>query len=769
MIILKRNRKHNPASSRITHKQNKRKNNNKKATFKKVINIIFVLIFLTLIACAGIGAGMYAAIVGEVNDMNMHDLAIARSSIVYYTDKNGNSHEVETISGEGNCIWVESSSISDIMKEAIVSIEDERFYSHSGVDIKRSTGAVLGYIREKLGGSTANYGGSTITQQVVKNITHEKDRTAIRKIKEMMRAVAIEKQLSKDEILTIYLNVIYLANNCYGVEAASEMYFGKNASELNLTEAALIAGITQRPSHYDPIRNPENAKAKRDTVLTKMYELEKISKEEYEDAIASDLGLSGNHEQFKSEIYSYFVDTVITDVIKDLQTVKGYTEAFAKQQVYSGGLKIYATMDYDVQEAMEDVFENPDNFTGGAKDAQASMIIIDPKTGAVKGIIGGKGKKTESRGLNRATQTTRQPGSSIKPLSVYAPALEKEIITPSTIVRDEPIKIKNWEPVNSYSGYKGSITVKKAVEISANIPAIKVLQELGINTSFDYITNKFHLSTIVPADRDFSPLSLGGLTEGVTVKDMAAAYSVFANSGIYSKPYTYTKVLDSRNRVILENQPQQERVLEEATAFIMSELLEGVITGSSGTGRSARLSNMSAYGKTGTTNNNYDKWFVGYTPYYTGAVWFGFDLQTNLSKKGISGNPSAKLWKMVMEKVHEGLEDTELASSENIVSAWVCEDSGLLAKDNCDATKEYFQKGTQPKKYCSWTHDTTPVEESPVPEVTEAPTETQDTGNEPTQTPSDTITPEENPQKTTPTPTSKPTPSPTPDGVITLD
>ena len=584
MIILKRNRKHNPASSRITHKQNKRKNNNKKATFKKVINIIFVLIFLTLIACTGIGAGMYAAIVGEVNDMNMHDLAIARSSIVYYTDKNGNSHEVETISGEGNCIWVESSSISDIMKEAIVSIEDERFYSHSGVDIKRSTGAVLGYIREKLGGSTANYGGSTITQQVVKNITHEKDRTAIRKIKEMMRAVAIEKQLSKDEILTIYLNVIYLANNCYGVEAASEMYFGKNASELNLTEAALIAGITQRPSHYDPIRNPENAKAKRDTVLTKMYELEKISKEEYEDAIASDLGLSGNHEQFKSEIYSYFVDTVITDVIKDLQTVKGYTEAFAKQQVYSGGLKIYATMDYDVQEAMEDVFENPDNFTGGAKDAQASMIIIDPKTGAVKGIIGGKGKKTESRGLNRATQTTRQPGSSIKPLSVYAPALEKEIITPSTIVRDEPIKIKNWEPVNSYSGYKGSITVKKAVEISANIPAIKVLQELGINTSFDYITNKFHLSTIVPADRDFSPLSLGGLTDGVTVKDMAAAYSVFANSGIYSKPYTYTKVLDSRNRVILENQPQQERVLEEATAFIMSELLEGVITGSSGTG-----------------------------------------------------------------------------------------------------------------------------------------------------------------------------------------
>lgn len=761
---MKRNRKHNPASSRITHKQNKRKNNNKKATFKKVINIIFVLIFLTLIACTGIGAGMYAAIVGEVNDMNMHDLAIARSSIVYYTDKNGNSHEVETISGEGNCIWVESSSISDIMKEAIVSIEDERFYSHSGVDIKRSTGAVLGYIREKLGGSTANYGGSTITQQVVKNITHEKDRTAIRKIKEMMRAVAIEKQLSKDEILTIYLNVIYLANNCYGVEAASEMYFGKNASELNLTEAALIAGITQRPSHYDPIRNPENAKAKRDTVLTKMYELEKISKEEYEDAIASDLGLSGNHEQFRSEIYSYFVDTVITDVIKDLQSVKGYTEAFAKQQVYSGGLKIYATMDYDVQEAMEDVFENPDNFTGGAKDAQASMIIIDPKTGAVKGIIGGKGKKTESRGLNRATQTTRQPGSSIKPLSVYAPALEKEIITPSTIVRDEPIKIKNWEPVNSYSGYKGSMTVKKAVEISANIPAIKVLQELGINTSFDYITNKFCLSTIVPADRDFSPLSLGGLTEGVTVKDMAAAYSVFANSGIYSKPYTYTKVLDSRNRVILENQPQQERVLEESTAFIMSELLEGVITGSSGTGRSARLSNMSAYGKTGTTNNNYDKWFVGYTPYYTGAVWFGFDLQTNLSKKGISGNPSAKLWKLVMEKVHEGLEDTELASSENIVSAWVCEDSGLLANDNCDATKEYFQKGTQPKKYCSLSHEPAPSEESPVPEQTDP----EQTGVQ-TPTPTATTSPQETPLETTPTPTSKPTPSPTPDGVITLD
>ena len=705
-IILRRGRKHQRAgmSSKGIVRTNKKKTN-KNSSVKNVVNFIFVCIFVILIACVGIGAGMYAAVVSEIEDMNIQELALARSSIVYYTDENGNSIETEFLSNDGNCIWVESNEICGVMKDAIVAIEDERFYRHGGVDIKRTAGAVLGYVREKLGGSYASYGGSTITQQVIKNITSEKDRTATRKIKEMMRAVALEKQLSKDEILTVYLNVIFLSNNCYGVEAASNRYFGKSASELSLTEAALIAGITQRPSYYNPLRNPENALLKRNTVLLKMYETGKITKEEYEEAVASDLGIHESRFEDTDNIYSYFVDTVINEIISDLQTEKGYTESFATQQVFGGGLKIYTTMDRKIQSAMEDVFENPDNFPGGASKAQAAMVIIDPRNGGIKGIIGGKGQKTDSRGLNRATQTRRQPGSSIKPLSVYGPAIDKKVLNPSTILLDEPITIKDWSPKNSYSGFKGNITVKKAIEISANIPSIKALQKLGTATSYDYVKNRFKLG-VVDADKDLSPLALGGLTNGVTVKEMAAAYSVFANGGYYYTPHTYTKVLDSSNRVLLEKKVERTQAVGADTAYIMSQMLYGVVNSSGGTGKLARLgSDMAVYGKTGTTNNDYDKWFVGYTPYYTGAVWFGFDQQKSIRSVGVYNNISAKLWSNTMKKVHEGLDEAQIEAPDNLVTSYVCNVTGLLASSSCSGATEYFLDGTQPKKYCDESHN----------------------------------------------------------------
>lgn len=723
---MRRNRKHQRTGVTTQRTRNtKTTKRNKNGSARKVVNLMFVCLFVVLIACVGIGAGMYAAVVQEIEDMNIQELALARSSIVYYTDENGNSVEAEFLSNDGNCIWVESSEISDVMKNAIVAIEDERFYRHGGVDFKRTAGAVFGYLREKLGGSYASYGGSTITQQVIKNITSEKDRTATRKIKEMMRAVALEKQLSKDEILTVYLNVIFLSNNCYGVEAASNRYFGKSASELSLTEAALIAGITQRPSYYNPLKNPENALQKRNTVLLKMYETEKISKEEYEEAVASDLGIRESRFEDIDNVYSYFVDTVINEIISDLQTEKGYTESFATQQVFGGGLKIYTTMDKKIQDAMEDVFENSNNFPGGASKAQASMVIIEPRSGEIKGVIGGKGTKTDSRGLNRATQTRRQPGSSIKPLSVYAPAIDKKILNPSTILVDEPITIKDWSPKNSYKGFKGKITVKKAVEISANIPSIKALQKLGTGTSFDYVKNKFRLG-VVDADKDLSPLALGGLTNGVTVKEMAAAYSVFANGGYYYTPHTYTKVLDSSNRVLLEKKVEKTQTVGADTAYIMSQMLYGVVNSSSGTGKLARLGNdMAVYGKTGTTNNDYDKWFVGYTPYYTGAVWFGFDQQKSIRSAGVYNNISAKLWSETMKKVHEGLDATQIDAPDNLVTSYVCNITGLLASSSCRGTSEYFLSGTQPKKYCSGGHFVKKEEitEVPLEEPVEIPDE----------------------------------------------
>ncbi len=757
-IELRRNRKHQREGIKTSRTRTTRSKTTKKrnGSFKKVVNFLFACLFVFLIACIGIGAGMYAAIVQEIEDMNIQELALARSSIVYYTDENGNSIEEEFLSNDGNCIWVESSEISEVMKEAIVAIEDERFYRHGGVDIKRTAGAVIGYIREKLGGSYASYGGSTITQQVIKNITSEKDRTATRKIKEMMRAVALEKQLSKDEILTVYLNVIFLSNNCYGVEAASNRYFAKSASELNLTEAALIAGITQRPSYYNPLKNPENALTKRNTVLLKMYETEKITKEEYEEAIASDLGIHESQFADQNNVYSYFVDTVINEVIADLQAEKGYTEAFATQQVFGGGLKIYTTMDYKIQSAMEEVFENSSNFPGGAAKAQAAMIIIDPNNGEIKGVIGGKGKKTSSRGLNYATQTRRQPGSSMKPLSVYAPAIDKKELTPSTILVDEPITIKDWSPRNSYSGFKGSMTVKKAIEISANIPAIKALQKVGINTSYSYVKDKFQIE-VADADRDLSPLALGGLTNGVTVKEMAAAYQAFANGGYYYTPHTYTKVLDSSNRVLLEKKVEKTQAIGKDTSYIMSQMLYGVVNSSSGTGKRAKLdSSMAVYGKTGTTNNDYDKWFVGYTPYYVGSVWFGFEQQKSIRSVGVTTNISAQLWKKVMEKVHEGLEPASIDMPDDMVKSYVCTISGLLASSSCPSSSEYFLTGTQPKKYCGANHNEAEEEEDLSEEGAQIPegTEGEDITNSTEQTPQEeTIPPQEEtipPQEQTP-------------------
>lgn len=703
---MRRNRKrsfelphHKPAV-----KQKKAKKQSK-GILKSIMYAVFVCIFVALIACVGIGAGMYAAIVNEINEMNVQELALTRSSIVYYTDENGNSAEAATLFNEGNCIWIDSEEIPKIMKDAIVSIEDERFYEHGGVDIKRTAGATLGYVKEKLGMGRATYGGSTITQQVIKNITQEKDRNVTRKIKEMMRAVAIEKQLSKDEILTMYLNVAFFANNCYGVEAAANAYFDKPAAKLTLNEAALIAGITQKPSYYDPVRNPENAKKKRNTVLKKMYELGKITKEEYDESAASELVIKGSHEKIKSKIYSYFVDTVVNEVIKDLQREKGYSEAFATQQVFGGGLKIYTTMDKNIQDTVESVFENTSNFSGAASKAQASMVILDPSNGEIKGIVGGKGKKTDARGLNRATQTTRQPGSSLKPLSVYTPAIEKRIVTPTTSVVDEKIKIKDWEPQNAYSGFKGQMTVKKAVEISANIPAIKILQKVGTGTSYEYVTKKFKLSTIVDADKDLSPLALGGLTKGVTVKEMAAAYAVFANEGKYNEPHTYTKVLDSANRVLLEKGATNEEVISANTAYTMSEMLYGVVNGSSGTGKVAKLANgISTYGKTGTTNENHDKWFVGYTPYYVGAVWFGFDQPKSITNAGISSSISARLWKKVMDKVHNGLDAGKIEAGDDMIEAFVCDRTGQLAGEDCNGVIEYFKRGQEPQVFCNGNH-----------------------------------------------------------------
>ncbi len=692
------------SSAKKTSKTKVKKQKKQHPFLKKLRTAILMIVFVAAVVSCGIAVGMYAAIAREMKDMDIQNLSMNYSSFVYCMDSLGNSHELEQLSDEGYRVWLEPNEIPDVMKKAAVAIEDERFYDHNGVDIKRTFGAFVNWVFEKLGGKKASYGGSTITQQVIKNITHEKDRTPVRKVKEIMRAVALERELSKDEIVTLYLNIIFLANNCYGVEAASNMYFDKHAADLNLTEAALIAGITQRPSYFDPIKNPDNALSKRNIVLSKMKELGMISEEDYNSASQSDIGLRGNHKEKQSKIYSYFVDQVINDVIGDLQTKKGYSETFARQQVLNGGLKIYTTMDNDIQEKIESVFENTASFPS-AKNAQAAMIIIDPTNGEIKGMVGGKGKKTDSRGLNRATQTKRQPGSSFKPLSVYAPSIELKKITAATILDDEKITIGDWTPKNSYNGYKGEMPLRRALEISCNTTAVKTLQNLTIDVSYNYLKNKFHISTLENADKALSPLSLGGLTNGVTLKELAAAYGVLANTGHYIKPHTYTKVIDNTGKLLLENAPETENVISADTAYIITSLLTSVVSGKNGTGKLARLENMPVAGKTGTTNNDYDKWFVGYTPYYVGAVWYGFDKPASIRKAGVTTNVSAKLWGQVMEKVHSGLSMREFAKPSTVVEAEICTKTGKLASSGCSyASTEYFISGTEPTKSCGRKH-----------------------------------------------------------------
>lgn len=745
-----------------------------RSVWRTIRNTFLGLFLITVIVVTGILAGMFVAVSKEMEDLNVENAALNFSSFIYANDDNGNSVQIEHLYDEGNRIWVDSEDIPKIMKDAVVSIEDERFYSHIGFDVKRTTGAFVKWALNKIGIGSSSYGGSTITQQLIKNITKDSDRTATRKLNEIMRAVALERQLSKDEILTMYLNIVYFANNCYGVQAAANVYFGKDVGDLSLAQAATIAGITQKPSAYDPFKHPDKTIEKRNIVLAKMLELGCISQQEYETASSEEMIVNTEYKAKKAQISSYFVDQVINDVINDLQSRRGYSETYAEQQVYNGGLKIYSTVDMKIQSIMESVFTDSSNFPKvSGESAQSAMVITDPYTGQVKGLVGGLGKKTDRRGLNRATQSYRQPGSAIKPLAAYAAAYQNNKLTSSSIIVDEKITFGKWSPKNSYSGYKGIMLPRHALEISANIPAVKVVDESGVNFAYNFMKNTLNFSQIDERDMGLSQLALGGLTIGVSPKEMAAGYSIFVNGGQYIQPYTYTKVVDESGKVLLENKSERYTALSSENAFIVADLLSDVVNGSSGTGRAAKLSNMPTFGKTGTTNDDKDRWFVGFTPYYVGAVWYGFDQPKSIKSAGVTYNPATRVWKTVMEKVHSGLAEKELTVPEEIVSKEICVKTGKIAVKGCESSMEYFVKGTQPKTTCDSRHsgyvnnndDSGEEISEEIPEITSSPSTAVNTDSpihatsSPSKEPSVTSTPASD-EKPTPESTKKPTPTP---------
>ncbi len=665
--------------------------------------VTLLLIGMTTAAVCGMAFAVYInRYVSPEVDVDLDSVRLNLTSFVYYIDPaTGTEKELETLYGDENRVWVDIAEIPVMMQKAFVAIEDARFYTHSGVDWKRTIGAALNYVvkfRDNFGG------GSTITQQLIKNITGEDETSVKRKIQEVMRALELEKKYEKDDILELYLNTIYFGQRAYGVQSAAHTYFGKDVSQLSLAECAAIAGITKNPYKYDLIRFPENNKERQELVLREMLQQGIITQAEHDAAVAETLNIVKADESGENDRYqSYFVDAVISQVLKDLQGQKGYSESMAKTLLYTGGLRVVTTIDVDLQAKMDSVFQDVENFPGSlGKDGtlpQAAMVIMDPYSGKVLAMYGGRGEKTGDRVFNRATQAHRSPGSSIKPLSVYAPGIEYGVITPYTVLDDAPkdfsVRSGGW-PKNENGVFGGRTTVMKAVERSLNTIAVDVVQQTGTSRVFSFAHTNLGMSSlverrvetnkkgeqIVKSDVDLSPLALGGVTDGVTVLEMTAAYSAFTNNGTYTQPYLYTKVYDSNGEVILEQEPVQTVSMASKTASYMVEILKNVVTGPQGTGRKAALGNgIEVGGKTGTTNDSADRWFAGITPYYTGVVWFGYDKPQDVGK--FSTNPALYLWKEVMSLAHENLEPRAFELSTEMKSVGLCADSGMLAGEWC--------------------------------------------------------------------------------------
>ena len=652
--------------------------------------------------------------------VNADDYTMALSSFIYYEDKEtGEWKEWQTVYGEENRVLAEYSELPENLLNAAVAIEDERFYQHNGVDWKRTLGATLNFFTH----DKDTFGGSTITQQVLKNMTQDKAGTVNRKIREIFRALKFEENNTKEQILTMYLNTIYLGKGCYGVKTAAEFYFGKDVSELSLAECASLIAITNNPSLYGPmyditytredgtkITPRELNKQRQENILTKMSQVGKdgkvedgatpfITEEEAKAAKAEVLQFrdDGTTAQELVEravggvkINSWFVDQVILDVSADLAEKYGISVEEARLKIYNSGYNIYTTLDPKIQSIAESVYgdrSNLDVTSRKGQQLQSGITIIDPYTGNIVATVGKIGEKTGNLDWSFATTSKRQPGSSIKPLTCYAPAIDAGAVTPGTVFDNYPVQLLNdnpW-PKNSPPGYTGLTTVAEGLRRSINTIAVQTVQAVGIPESYAFATEKLKLS-LVPDDMGLSPLGMGGLTHGLNTVEMAAAYACFVNQGIYNEPRTYLRVTkpenDGTETVVLENEGESHVAMKETTAYLVNQMLKTVVNGGAGsTGTAARFNGMTIAGKTGTTDDNRDRYFVGFSPYYCAAVWTGYESNDELSYG--MGNGSAQLWKQVMREIHADLEDKAFDSCTGLTQVTVCSDSGLLATDAC--------------------------------------------------------------------------------------
>lgn len=660
--------------------------------FRALTGILLVIGVVAVVCISVMGIYAYSFIHGDpVFNLNEQKYSQSQTSFIYAYDKNNNEKELTKLHGDENRIWMNIEDMGEYLPKAFIAIEDKRFENHHGVDWIRTCGVI---VKPK----NLGQGGSTITQQLIKNLTDEKQVTIARKFNEILSALNLERHHDKNEILEAYMNTIYLSEGCYGVKTAAEVYFGKNVSDLNIAEAACIAGITQFPTRFDPLLHPEANKERQQDVLFAMKNEGFITQEQYDEAVAYEL-IFTNSENYKGSqvssdsnssksnvVDSWYIDYVIRTVIEDLQK-QGYTQRKARALVYGGGLNIYTAVDLEVQEALEDVYENYKNIND--HKAQSAMVIMNYE-GRVLGLVGGTGKKNNALGFNRAVDAKRQPGSTFKPIAVYAPAFEKSLNDSkfdyywSTLIKDAPTETikdngKPW-PTNEGKTYSGNmVTVQKGIAKSLNTLSARTLLDIGLDYSYNFLTEKFHLSSLDP-DYDClpAPLATGGLTNGVSVLEMTAAYATFGNGGQYYYPYCYYKVTDSQGNTILEANPEvtKEQALTESTAWLMNKLLQTVMN--SGTGTTFKISGVDCIGKTGTTTGSVDRYFVGGTPEYISAVWFGYDIQKEIKQ---SPSPAGILWRTVLRQIYDtkGINQKSFPEYDGITRRAYDPSNGLLA------------------------------------------------------------------------------------------
>ncbi len=753
---------------------------------KKTTNLINsvvlkVIVFVVVIAGVLGGAaaiGIYKAILDKapsIDNILETVVPVGYASIIY--DQNGN--EIQKLSAaNANRIYLEYEQIPKCMIDAVVAVEDERFWRHNGFDMYAFMRAIVANIKSR----SFSEGGSTLTQQVVKmNVLKDPGKKIERKLQEQYLAVQLEKKLAeggrgkeyaKKKILELYLNSAPFGKNSNGVQTAAQTYFNKNAWELTIAEAACIAGVANAPSRYDPITKPENNRERQQRILKKMLEQKYITQAEYDQAINEDVygNIRSINQQMSSNMsnYTYFVDEVIQRLAEDLQIQKNYTEAQAYRLIHSGGLSIYVTQDLTIQKKLDDVYADDKNFfpngnhnevklmyslstkrgeevthhykEGEFKDKaaaeafivqykqelgfaeseilaekavyvpqpQSAMVIMDYHTGEVKALTGGRGDKSGNLTFDRATQAQRQPGSTFKPVGAYAAALDAKGYTLATTINDAPVAIKlpngqTYTPKNWNKVYKGLTTVREAIAQSMNIIAVRTIADITPELGFEYLKRLGFSKLQAEGDAVYA-MPLGGIRTGVTPLEMTAAYGAIANKGVYIEPIFYTKVLDDKGNVLIDKTPESHQAIKETTAFLLTDAMQDVVR--RGTGTTAAVKGMTIAGKTGTTQDSNDLWFVGYSPYYVAAIWLGYDQPRSMNH--ISQSTHNLIWAKVMAAVHEGLPNKSFEVPAGIVRRAVCTQSGLAPVEGlCDSDprgstviEEYFAVGTEPSEPC---------------------------------------------------------------------